>query len=525
MSSLRPYTIGDYWLAARRRKAAIILPVLVVLAASFAAIKRLENIYESSTLIVVDSPHGETGSSPGSLDLQRRLATIREQVISRTRLEGLIQKHGLYPEMTARSEPAERLVSAMRSDITVNPKSTRPDTTEAVVISYQSTDAEIAQRVTADLASQLIEDNVAALQSQVSAEVAVLRQRASEAQGQLRDMEQSAPALLYLKEDLAIVAPGGGQRQHESASAVATLKDQRYRLEQQDGDLVRRIDDQRRLIEQQKKAHGPNSHPAYGALVAKKAELQGLRHNYVSQQGLTDKHPRVAAVDDQVAAVDKAIADLNNQPAAATETPEQRDLKSLEAERRRVQIDLELSDRQIDRQAVSNAGSTGSPHRGFPRTANMARLAQDYMSLKRSYGEMIGKLRDMELKREAVGSVEPVQFRILDPANLPQVPSWPNRRLLALATAVLAIIAGLAGGVLAELRSISSLRNARDVEHYAKLPLLASIPKTETARERKVRERWKLAHVALGIAFSCLATFALEHVLTATHLFELIYKR
>jgi hypothetical protein len=105
------------------------------------------------------------------------------------------------------------------------------------------------------------------------------------------------------------------------------------------------------------------------------------------------------------------------------------------------------------------------------------------------------------------------------------VPAWPNRRLLALATAGLAIIAGLIGGVLAELRSINSLRNARDVEHYAKLPLLASIPKTETAREKKARERWKFAYVAFGIAFSCLATFALVHVITATHFFELIYKR
>src|SRR5260370_36401125 len=113
MTSFRPRTLIDYVGCVKRRKLLIAATTLAVIAASAVAIKRLPNIYESSTFILVDWPGSEMVSSdrPNS-DLQHRLATVRQQVTSRTRLETLINKHGLYRDMAG--QPEDSVIGRMR---------------------------------------------------------------------------------------------------------------------------------------------------------------------------------------------------------------------------------------------------------------------------------------------------------------------------------------------------------------------------------------------------------------------------
>jgi len=94
MNSIRPRTLSDYLSSIRRRKLLIAVTATVVVTASLIAIKRLPNIYESSTFILVDWPSSEMVSSDRpTADLQRRLSTVRQQVTSRTGLQTLIDKH------------------------------------------------------------------------------------------------------------------------------------------------------------------------------------------------------------------------------------------------------------------------------------------------------------------------------------------------------------------------------------------------------------------------------------------------
>jgi uncharacterized protein involved in exopolysaccharide biosynthesis len=111
---MRLPTISDYLSAFRRRKLLIAFPALALLAASVIAIKRIPNVYEASTFIIVESPaQGENTSETAHLDLQRRLTTIREQVTSRSRLDALIRKHDLYKDLTAVSSRNDRAIAHM----------------------------------------------------------------------------------------------------------------------------------------------------------------------------------------------------------------------------------------------------------------------------------------------------------------------------------------------------------------------------------------------------------------------------
>jgi succinoglycan biosynthesis transport protein ExoP len=534
MNSLRPRTLVDYLALACRRKLLITGTALVAIAASVIAIERLPNIYESSTFILVES--SQSGSTP--IDLQHRLGTVRQQVMSRTMLDALIKKHGLYKDLTAKGEPADSIQAQMRGDISVDVTSTRPDATEAFTISFRARDPQTAQDVTADLADQLIDDNVQALQSEATGEAEVLSKRALELSDQLHSMESKLPWLMSLKEDAPLVGPvtkgPSGLPSQEAVRGheitMGNLKDQQYSLQQQITNLDARIAELRQLVERQKKTPVTRDNPVFGQLIAKRAELMGQRDNLIKRQGLTDKHPRVIAIDDQVASINHEIAQLSREMSASVgQTPEESQLATLETQRHKLKVELEVAGREFVRQdslpLSRRESGVASAAPAAPHDAASARLAQDYLGLKQTYKQIKSKLEDAELKRQAMGNSKVERVRILDRANLPQMPTSPNRRLLELVGVALGLVVGLAVALAAQMRRLTSLQDVVDVEYYTRLPLLAAIPQTLMPAERRRKIRLAGFRIALGTIGAVVSVFALAKLFMFAHLFELIGKK
>jgi uncharacterized protein involved in exopolysaccharide biosynthesis len=93
--------------------------------------------------------------------LTERLSTIQQQILSRTRLERIIQEFDLYPAERSRGAIMEDVIEQMRRDINVSLAVRRDD--EAVSnfsTSYVSPDPRTAMRVTERLASLFVQENV-----------------------------------------------------------------------------------------------------------------------------------------------------------------------------------------------------------------------------------------------------------------------------------------------------------------------------------------------------------------------------
>ena len=552
MDSIRHRSLTEYIEALRRHKLAIIIPALVVMIASAIAIKTLPNIYESSTFIMVESPQGERFSEKSLPDLSQRLGNIRQQVTSRSRLESVMNKFGLFKKQLDKGERLDDLLSDMRGQIGLDVSANQESVTKAFMLSYRDRDPEIAQKVAAELAEQLIADNVEAMKNLASGETEVLNQRASELSTKLHDLELANSWLLNLREDAPIIPypySGNGaitgsrgpsqarvnvEAERNQTMTVENLKDQQYRLEQQLAEIEKRIAELRPVVEQQKKASPLSGNPAYGILVSQRAQLEGERDNLINRQELTDKHPRVLAVNDKIAAINRQIEELKQQNAGAiVQTQEARDLRQAESERTRVKADLEVARRAIDRQIanpprpaiVSTGGSSTVASTPATRDPNAARIAQDYLGLKADYKEVISKKQDAELKEKTIGSSKVEQYRVLDQANLPQLPVAPNRRLLMGIAMVLGLAAGIGFAMILEFRRFSSLQDVKDVEYYTKLPMLAAIPRTLTAKERDRENRKNSRRLAMGAALAVVATFALTGFFIFTNLFASIIKK
>jgi uncharacterized protein involved in exopolysaccharide biosynthesis len=114
-------------------------------------------------------------------------------------------------------------------------------------------------------------------------------------------------------------------------------------------------------------------------------------------------------------------------------------------------------------------------------------VEQKYKELTRNYQTALDFYNNLLKNREQAAMAthleqqqEGEQFRVLDPASLPDTPSFPNKpAFLGGGTA-----AGLALGVgILFLLALSdkSLHTERDVETYLKLPVLAAVPLLELA--------------------------------------------
>ena len=311
---------------------------------------------------------------------------------------------------------------------------------------------------------------------------------------------------------------------------TGNLNDQQYKLRQQIQEMEVRIAEQKRIVEKQKASPMGRDGSTVGALVAKRAELQGQRDNYVKTQGLTDKHPRVAVLDDQIDSINRAIAEVRRQEASAgTQTTEERELARQQSDRDRLKIELEVAERQLQRQTGAqpelNRSASGAAVPAAPRDAGSARLARDYVSLRDSYKDITTRLQKARLEAEVIESGEVARFRIVDRANLPEMPVWPNRRLLVFISALIGLVLGIGSFLCLTLRKVTSVKDAVDVSYYTGLPLLGMVPHIATPAEKALRTTRQKLWFVVGTVVGAVVIFALSKALIIARVFEVVVRR
>src|SRR6266404_799722 len=346
MSSRRSRNLADYCRAGLRHKLLLLSPVLVLATAAGASLATLPNLYKSTAIVGVANPKS------GESDLAGRLSGFRQQVTSNDVLEGILAKH-ISPDQSPENSAAQ-----IRQRISVN---AGPES-GSLALSFRAADPEIARRVTSELASLLMANSVQTshrTQSSSSAELEPLHQRATDISSRLRELEADYPRLSVETEHPVIASAQPARTTQPSAEialaqqmTIEGLKDQQYKFQQQLADVERRLIEQRQIVEQQSKGSALRDNPTYAVLITKRTELQGQRDTIINRQGLTDKHPRVLAINDQIEAINRQIEELRRQDVALVgQSPEARELASLSSERNLLKIELEVTAREIARRS------------------------------------------------------------------------------------------------------------------------------------------------------------------------------
>src|SRR6267142_619352 len=179
-----------------RRRKWLGLAVFGVLGAMAAAVAAsVPDIYRATATVLVERDRVSEAFVRSSVtaELETRLSTISQELLSRSRLQALIVQFDLYPEIRAQA-PVEAAVEQMRRDIRLEPKSVeqtsgRPATI-AFTLSYRSRDPRVVADVTNTLASLSVNENVRMRERQATGTARLLEREVDEMKKRLAEEER-----------------------------------------------------------------------------------------------------------------------------------------------------------------------------------------------------------------------------------------------------------------------------------------------------------------------------------------------
>jgi uncharacterized protein involved in exopolysaccharide biosynthesis len=116
-------------------------------------------------------------------------------------------------------------------------------------------------------------------------------------------------------------------------------------------------------------------------------------------------------------------------------------------------------------------------------------LTRDYQTALNFYNDLLKKRNESQMATELEHRQQGEQFRVLDPPDLPERPSFPKRRLFALGGLIAGVVSGFAMATMFELRD-KSMWTKEDIEFYLRVPTLALIPSADLlAGKRRASSR------------------------------------
>jgi len=448
----------------------------------------LPESYRSSTLILVEGqkiPENYVQAVIGP-SIEERLNSLQQQVMSRTVLTKMIEEFSLYPEMVKRNG-IDAVVERVRKDIkveTMGARSNRGSGIDAFSISFAHENPTIAMNMTDKLASQFIEENLKVREQLVQGASEFLEQELALAKGRLESQEKTISE--YKTKYM-------GELPEQVQANISTLD----RLQSQHSaavEAIQKATDRLTLIERMLKEYespamaatvqGPGGVVVVDPLVVRLRELE--KNLTALSAEYKDTYPDIVNLKQEIQSVK---AQLKERKETAGEKDGSKEVSSLAKDVKPTDLYLRELIRQRDesrieivsmkdrlaRTRVEMSDYEKRVEKAPTREQELEILVRDYNNLKENYRTLLDKKLNARLAENLEKRQKGEQFRIVDPANLPNKPDKPDRLKIMLVGLLLGCGLGLGSVIGLELlRPV--FRRSEDVESLLRLRVIASIP-------------------------------------------------
>jgi len=455
-----------------------VVPAFAVICAALGLLvaMQLPKKFRSETLVLVAKPTVpiDIVKPVVTEDLNQRLASMKQQILSRTRLEPVLDKFDIYREDRKKVQ-VEDLVERLRAAIEISPlepmAGTQDRTMAGFNVSVTLNNAQTAQQICTEITSMFMEQNARALEQQAVQTTSFLSQQVDEAKAKLD--EQDAKLAQFKREH-------GGSLPEEVQANLGLLGALNTQLEANTQALSRAQQDKafnESLLSQQEgnwKASRKEKNPETTGdqLRVLQDQLNALESKY------TAEHPDVIKTRNQINDVKTKMAEERNAGNPSTglktvaEPPQMQQLRALLRQDEINIADLTKRLQQIQEQSrVLEARLQAVP--GVEQ--QLKELTRNYQSALDFYNELLKKHDNSAMATDLAHQQEGEQFRVLDPPSLPMKPSFP--KLINFAGGGLCVGLALGVGILYMLIAMDqTLHTEREVELYLKVPVLASLP-------------------------------------------------
>ncbi|MGA3344132.1 MAG: Wzz/FepE/Etk N-terminal domain-containing protein [Terracidiphilus sp.] len=483
----RELTMEDYAGILKRRFWLILTSAVLLLGVGVGISYYLPPQYVSQTLVLIEQQKvPEDYVKPVvDEDLGARLASMKEQILSRSRIQPIIERFDLY---AGKNTTMDDRVDMTRKSIGINPiRSEQSHGMPGFFISFKAKDAHTAQQVCGEITSLFVSANLNAREESAEGTTDFLKQQLAEAKRNLDDQDARLASfeqknigrlpgqtIKFGDMSLAMGSSNESTLQALTSQLNATTQTEN-RLQQEETFLQAMIAQQGEDSKGAEAGSGP-------AEDERKKQLKDLLKQKQDLQALyTPDYPDVVAISRKIADLKAEIAHApaETAPAAASDAASAKPHDSPRLQQLKLQL-------KAGQQALANAKQEQSRIEEQIRTYE-ARIEaspiieEEYKAVTRDhdtalqfYNTLLTKMNESSMATALEHRQQGEQFRVMDAPNLPDSPTFPNRFVFAFGGLGSGLVLGLLLVALLEYRD-TSLRNERDIWAFTKLPTLAVV--------------------------------------------------
>ena len=484
----------------KRRFWLFIIPFFFVNFATVIYCFRAPNIYESSTLVLVEPQEVPTDyvKSTVTTDATSRLNTLKDQVLSRPNLQTIIEDNDLYAELRA-IRPMSEAVESMRKNISVDiKKPSQGNEPASFKVAFKGKEPGNVQKVATQIANLFIQDDLKMRERQASGTAVFLDHELERMRGELRRTEE---LVRKFKEDNLGMLPEQMENNYRILSQMQQNLDTLNTALQAAEDRRVLLQGQLNIIETQTSQNGVDVR-----LQALKLELEDLKGRY------SENHPYVKRVKNKIAnlsAKAKTIRGSMDSYKSGLSPVSETKQTPLMAQKEDLAMQIQLVSKQIEGLLQEKNNTSHLIRKYRQRIEKGPQIEQMFLDLRRDHEEasenykaLLKKGLNAEIAENLERAKKGEQFRILEPANLPHKPSGLNVfQLLAIGFGAALVVSW--GTIYLREYTDNTFWTSDEVENFVELPILVNVPKIRTPsqeRSHKIRLASSAAVVAcMGI--------------------------
>jgi len=435
----------------------------------------LPKIYSAQTLILVQPQKLPDNyvQSVVTTDIDSRINTISQQILSYSNLEKIIEDFSLYTEPESEGIFMEDKIQGLRERIFVNLiRRDRRSNAEAFSISFKGKDPEKVMKITNALTSYVIDKNLSIREAQavgtsnfLEEEVVSIRNKLILQEKKLKEYREKYMGGLpeQLDSNLRII----DRLQLQLSAKQVSLRDAKNRLLMLENQIAQNIGARMTTDGQVVIDSGESLSPDQA-----KALLVYLEARY------TEKHPDVIRLKKMI---------------SGFETKNEKDAQGTSGESQPVSANFEINTEKINymadiSQLVSQIRYYQKLVEDTPkRETELLSLKRDYENIKETYNSLLNRKLEAKIAVNMEKKQKGEQFLILDPARVPGKPISPDMPKLFL----IAVAAGfgIGGGLIFLLEYFNtSFRSPEDVESYLGFSVIATVPVIYHQKDKRMQK-------------------------------------
>jgi polysaccharide chain length determinant protein (PEP-CTERM system associated) len=487
----RPLTMQDYTTILKRRWWIIAIPAIIFPIVGYGISLMVQPQYLSQTLVLVEQQKVPDSYVKPVIteDLSGRLATMREQILSRSRLQPIIERFNLF---AGGKMSMDDRIDLTRKNIDIKPIQSdiaRTGGLPGFFISFKAGDARTAQLVCGEITSLFVSENLNDRAASAAGTTDFLKGQLADAKAKL---DEEDARLAKFQQTYMGKLPGAETANINMMTSLNTQLDAATqalaRMEQD-----RSYAESMLSLQQQNQATQTSEHGGMGPQ-GQQVQLQDLLTQEADLTArYTDDYPDVVSVRRKIKELRQEMAQAPAAmatPSAATPKP----TDSLGVQQIRAQL---RSMDQAIAQKKRDQGAIQAQLRMYQeRVSSSPAVEEEYKSITRDnqtaqafYDDLLNKMNQSKMATDLEKRQEGENFRVMDEPNLPEAPFSPKRPVFVGGGLALGLGLGLLIVAILEYMD-TALRNERDVWAFTKLPTLAVIGFNGDTEPVKAKRRW-----------------------------------